>query len=159
MHRRGLLFWGTVLIILASLLLLKQMGVIIGDIFGFFWPLLIIALGIWLIVGFFNRNKPAEGEQVAIPLEGATSAHIKLDHAAGRLTIRSGAGPSEILSGTFGNGLSHKSHVQGGRLEVKLRTSQQFWAWWPGESLLGHAPQPGYSHKFENRQWRQRLDP
>jgi hypothetical protein len=111
------------------------MGVIVGDIFGYFWPLLIIAFGIWLIVGFFARNKPVEGEQVSIPLEGATSAHVKLDHGAGRLTLRSGAGSGEIVNGTFANGLSYKSHVEGSRLEVKLRTSQQFWAWWPGESL------------------------
>jgi len=135
MHRRGSLFWGSVLILLAALLLLKQMGVIVGDIFGYFWPLLIIAFGVWLIVGFFTRRQPVEGEQVSIPLEGATSAYVKLDHGAGRLTLRSGAGAGEIVNGTFGNGLSFKSHVEGGRLEVKLRTSQQFWAWWPGESL------------------------
>jgi hypothetical protein len=111
------------------------MGVIVGDIFSYFWPLLIIAFGVWLIIGFFARNKPIEGEQVSIPLEDATSAHIKLDHGAGRLTVRSGAGSGEILNGTFGNGLSFKSHVEGGRLEVKLRPSQQAWAWWPGESL------------------------
>ena len=135
MHRRSSLFWGSVLIVLAGLLLLKQMGVIVGDIFGYFWPLLIIAFGAWLIVGFFARNKPVEGEQVSIPLEGAASAYIKLDHGAGRLTLRSGAGSGEIVNGTFSNGLSYKSRVEGGRLEVKLRTSQRPWAWWPGESL------------------------
>ncbi|MBE3038483.1 MAG: hypothetical protein IMZ62_06705 [Chloroflexi bacterium] len=135
MHRRGNLFWGSVLIVLAGLLLLKQMGVIVGDIFGYFWPLLIIAFGVWLIVGFFARNQPVEGEQVSIPLEGAASAYVKLDHGAGRLMLRSGAGSGEIVNGTFGNGLSYKSHVEGGRMEVKLRTSQQAWAWWPGESL------------------------
>ncbi len=135
MHRRSSLFWGTILIILAGLLLLRQMGIITGDIFGYFWPLLIVAFGISLIIGYFYRNQSTEGEKVSIPLEGATSAHIKLDHGAGRLTIRSGAASGEIINGTFGNGLSYKSHLEGERLEVKLRTSQQFWAWWPGESL------------------------
>jgi len=135
MHRRSSLFWGCILIVLAALLLLKQMGVIAGDIFGYFWPLLIIALGIWLIAGFFARRQPVEGEQVSIPLEGATSAYVKLDHGAGRLTLRSGAGSAEIINGSFGNGLSYKSRMDGARLEVKLRTSQQVWAWWPGESL------------------------
>jgi hypothetical protein len=135
MHRRGNLFWGSILIVLAGLLLLKQMGVIVGDIFGYFFPLLIIAFGVWLIVGFFARNQPVEGEQVSIPLEGAASAYVKLDHGAGRLTLRSGAGSGEIVNGTFSNGLSYKSRVEGGRMEVKLRTSQQAWAWWPGASL------------------------
>jgi hypothetical protein len=135
MHKRASLFWGSVLIVLAALLLLKQMGVIAGDILGYFWPLLIIAFGAWLIVGFFARKRPVQGEQVSIPLEGAASASIKLDHGAGRLTLLSGAGAGEILSGTFANGLSYKSHLEGSRLEVKLRNSQEFWAWWPGESL------------------------
>jgi hypothetical protein len=135
MHRRGNLFWGSILIVLAGLLLLKQMGVIVGDVFGYFWPLLIIAFGVWLILGFFTRNQPVEGEQVSIPLEGAASAFVKLDHAAGRLTLRSGAEPGEIVNGTFANGLSYKSHVEGGRMEVKLRASQKAWAWLPGERL------------------------
>jgi hypothetical protein len=135
MYRRGSLFWGGILIVLAALLLLRQTGVIVGDIFGYFWPLLIIALGIWLIVGFFARNRPIEGEKVSIPLESATSAFIKLDHGAGRLTLHSGAGSNEIINGTFGNGINYKSHLDGNRIEVKLRTPHQFWAWWPGESL------------------------
>ena len=135
MNRRGSLFWGSVLILLAALLLLRQMGFIAGDIFGYFWPLLIIAFGVWMVLGYFLRRKPVEGEQVSIPLEGATEAYIILNHAAGRLTIRSGAGAGELLNGAFGNGLSHTSHINGGRKEVKLRSSQQFWAWWPGESL------------------------
>jgi hypothetical protein len=135
MNRRGNLFWGSVLIIVAGLLLLRQMGLIVGDIFGYLWPLLFIAFGVWLVAGFFTRNKPVQGEQVSIPLEGATSAHIRLNHGAGRLTLHSGAGSGEIINGTFGNGLSYTSRMEGSRLEVKLRTSQQPWAWWPGESL------------------------
>ena len=135
MIRRGSLFWGTILIVLAVLLLLKQAGIILGDIFGYFWPLLIIAFGVWLIAGFVARNRPVEGEKVSIPLESAASAYIKLDHGAGRLTVNSGAGSNEFINGTFGNGLNYNSHLEGNRIEVKLRTSQQFWAWWPGESL------------------------
>ncbi|MGZ6347197.1 MAG: LiaI-LiaF-like domain-containing protein [Anaerolineales bacterium] len=135
MIRRGSLFGGGILIVLAVLLLLKQAGIIVGDIFGYFWPLLIIAFGVWLIAGFFARNRPVEGEKVSIPLEGAASAYIKLDHGAGRLSVHSGASPNEIINGTFGNGLNYKSHLEGSRIDVKLRTAQQFWAWWPGESM------------------------
>jgi len=134
MYRRGSLFWGSVLIILAALLLLKQLQ-IIHDVFGFFWPLLIIALGIGMIVGFYSRHMPIVGQQVSIPLEGAASAFIKLDHGAGRLTLHSGAGSGEILNGRFSNGLDYKSRLDGDRLEVKLRTPRPVWAWWPGETL------------------------
>jgi hypothetical protein len=135
MDKRGSLFWGVILIIVAGLLLLRQMGIIVGDIFGYFWPLLIIALGIWLIIGFFSRNQPVEGEKVSIPLEGAGAANIKIDHAAGRLSLRSGTEPGEILNGVFGNGLSYKSSLEANRLEVRLRPSRQFWVWWPGENM------------------------
>jgi hypothetical protein len=135
MYKRSNLFWGIILIVLAGLLLLRQMGFIMGDIFGFFWPVLIIAVGIWLIIGFFTRNQPTAGEQASIPLEGATSAYLKIDHAAGRLKLHSGASPEEVVHGTFGNGLSYKSRVENNRQEIKLRTAYHFWAWWPGESL------------------------
>lgn len=134
MNRRGSLFWGSVLIILAALLLLKQFQ-IINDVFGFFWPLLVIAFGIWLIFSFFTRHQPIEGQQVSIPLEGATSAYIKLDHGAGKLALFSGAGSAEILNGTFASGLDYKSRLDGDRLEVKLRTPHQVWARWPGERM------------------------
>jgi hypothetical protein len=134
MSKRSSLFWGSVLIILAVLLLLKQ-AQIINDVFGFFWPLAIIALGIWLIIGYFTRNQRAEGKQVSIPLEGASSAYLKLDHGAGRLTMRSGASLEEVLHGTFGNGLDYHSRLEAGRLEVKLRTPRQFWVWLPGELM------------------------
>ena len=137
MHRRGSLFWGILLVLLAALLLLRQMGIIGGDIFGYFWPLVIILFGIWLIFGFFNRRgrRPVEGEQVSIPLEGATSAYIKIDHGAGRVNLRAGTAAGELLTGIFGGGLETKTKVTDGRLEVKMRTPRQFWIWWPGDSL------------------------
>jgi hypothetical protein len=135
MYRRGSIFWGVVLIILAALLLLRQLNYIRGDIFGFFWPLVIIALGVWLILGFFSRGRPVQGEQISIPLEGARSASLRFNHGAGRLNMRAGAGGGEILNGTFGGGLDYKSQLVGDRLEVRMRTPAQFWNWWPGESL------------------------
>ena len=134
MNKRGSLFWGSVLVVLAVLLLLKQLN-LISDVFGFFWPLVLIALGIWFIVSFINRHQPVEGQHASIPLEGATSAFIKLDHGAGRVDVHSGAAVGEVLNGTFGNGLDYKSHVESGILEVKLRTPQQFWMMWPGEGM------------------------
>jgi len=135
MYRRGSIFWGVILIVLAALLLLRQVNYIRGDIFGFFWPLAIIALGVWLILGFFTRGRPIQGDHVSIPLEGARSASLRLNHGAGRLNLRAGAGGEEIINGTFAGGLDYKSQLVGDRLEVKMRTPAQFWNWWPGESL------------------------
>jgi hypothetical protein len=143
MRNHGSLFWGIVLVMLAGLLLLDQVGLITGSIFNYFWPLLIIALGIWMILGVVSRQNETAGEKVSIPLEGASSAYLKLDHAAGRLMVHSGAAAGEVLHGTFGNGLSYKSTRLEDRLDVKLRTSGNFWAWWPGDSLDWDISLPG----------------
>jgi hypothetical protein len=135
MRNRGNIFWGVILIVLAALLLLSQNGLISGSIFNYFWPLAIIALGVWLIIGFFTRNRTVEGKNFSMPLEGAASAYVKLNHAAGRLNMHSGAETGELFHGTFGGGLYTNSHRENDRLDVKIRTPQQFWAWWPGESL------------------------
>jgi hypothetical protein len=136
MRLRSSLFWGLVLIILAGFLLARQLGVLTGDIFGYFWPVIVILFGIWLLISAFSRGShQVEGQSISIPLENARSARIKLDHGAGRLNIRSGASASEVLSGVFGAEIDYKSRFDGDQLDVKLRNSAQFWAWYPGQSL------------------------
>lgn len=135
MRMRGSLFWGIVLIILATLLLLRQQELITGDIFGYFWPVVVILFGIWLILGVFTRGRPGDGRTVSIPLQGARNARIKFEHGAGRLNLRAGAAAGELLSGTFGSEVDYKARLDGDRLDVKLRTSTQFWNWFPGDSL------------------------
>jgi hypothetical protein len=136
MRLRGNLFWGIVLIVLAALLLFNQQGWLRGDIFGYFWPLVIILFGIWLLIGALNRGRSgATGQKLSIPLEGAQTARIKLDHAAGRLNVRAGASPTEVLNGDFGAEVDFKAHLEASQLQVKLRNAQQFWAWIPGENL------------------------
>ena len=56
MRLRGSLFWGIVLILLAALLLSSQQGWIKGDIFGYFWPVVVILFGIWLLIGALGRG-------------------------------------------------------------------------------------------------------
>ena len=138
MRQRGSLFWGLVLIILASLLLLNQLGWLSGDIFGYFWPLLVVIFGIWLLIGALSRGRDrdtAEGQTISIPLESARSARIKLDHGAGRLNIRGGASATEVLAGEFGMNVDYKSRLEADQLVVKVRNSPHFWAWYPGQSL------------------------
>jgi hypothetical protein len=135
MYRRGNIFWGVVLIVLAVLLLFKQMGLLIGDVFALFWPVAIIALGVWLILIVSTRRQPLLGEQVSLPLQGATSAYLRFNHGAGRFHLASGAGSGEVLNGTFGGGLEQKNKMVNGRLELMLRSPARFWVWGPGETL------------------------
>jgi hypothetical protein len=45
------MFWGIILIVIGSLLLLNKMGVIYGSFWGYLWPILIIAVGLKLVAG------------------------------------------------------------------------------------------------------------
>ena len=137
MRLRGSLFWGIVLIVLAALLFANQQGWLKGDIFSYFWPAIIILIGIWLLVGATGRGRYASsGQTVSIPLENARSARIKMDHGAGRLNVRSGAASTELLNGVFGAEVDYKSSLNGDQLQVKLRNSPQFWGWFPGSGSL-----------------------
>lgn len=136
MRLRSSLFWGLALILLAGLLLFRELGLFTGDVFGLFWPVLLILFGIWLMAGFFLRGKPGKMEQAfSVLLEGASSARIKLDHGAGRLDIRSGAEAGALLNGTSDQPVDVHSRLEGSRLEVKLKMDPQFWMWIPGDSL------------------------
>lgn len=137
MRPRGSLFWGIVLIVLALLLFASQQGWLKGDIFGYFWPAILILFGIWLLVGVTGRGRYAASSQtVSIPLESARSARIKMDHGAGKLNVHSGAAAGELLNGVFGMEVDHKSSLSGDQLQVKLRNSPQFWGWFPGAGSL-----------------------
>jgi hypothetical protein len=136
MRLRGNLFWGIVLILLAALLLASQQGWIKGDIFGYFWPVVVILVGVWLLTGAIGRGRSTPRAQtLSIPLASARSARIKLDHGAGRLNIQAGAASTEVLNAAFGAEVENSARLEGDQLKVKLRTSPHFWAWYPGESL------------------------
>ncbi len=123
--RRSYLFWGSILILLGALFLLKALG-ITNDVWGYFWLLAVGLLGVWFIVRAMWRPKGAEGEQVAIELKGAQQASLRLNHGAGRLHIGSGAGAGMLLSGDFGYGLDYKTEMDGDKLEVRMRSASSF---------------------------------
>jgi hypothetical protein len=113
-----------------------------------FWPLLLIGVGVWFIMGFagggFSRNGFSRGghgnvtrEQTALPLEGATEAAILIRHGAGRLTLSGGAGPDQLLTGSFGGGLDASRRTDGGKVIVDMRVrdrdvSHYFFPWGRG---------------------------
>jgi len=135
MRLRGSLFWGIVLIILAILLLAQQMGILTGSIFNYFWPVIAILFGIWLLIGAVGRGRRSESQTVSIPRENANSARIKFDHGAGRLNIHGGAADPDVLTGLFGAEMDYRSKLDGDRLQIRLRNAAQFWAWYPGQNL------------------------
>jgi hypothetical protein len=122
------LFWGSILIILGVLFTLKTAGYITGDVLGWFWPIFLMLLGVWIISGRWTRTWgfSSEGTPFAIDLQGAKQARIKFNHGAGQLEIGSGAHSGQLLLGTSGLGLNYSSELSGDILETHVEAGPTF---------------------------------
>lgn len=139
---RSTLFWGVILILIGALLLLNNLGVLDVNIWSLIWPVFLIALGLWILWRIVAGPRPVEAEEVVIPLEGAAQARVHIRHGAGRLHVDAGAGPGELVAGTFGGGLDHRVRRDGDMLDVEMRVpSDAFpafalpWMWGQGGAL------------------------
>ncbi len=125
--RRGELFWGGLLILLGVLFYLKAVGWLTGNVFDWFWPFVIILLGIWVLAGGWARTSHyARGQRFSIPLQGAHEATLAIEHGAGRIELRSGADPGDFLTGLLGAGMNHYESRDGERLIVRLEAGPSF---------------------------------
>lgn len=130
MRRTGL-FWGLVLILLGTLLLLRSLGIIQIDVWGLVWPVALILFGVSVLWGAMGGSRRTDTQQASIPLEGAAKAEVKINFGAGRLTVNGSASPSEIASGSFDGGLDHTSQLEGDTLRVKLQMPELEWFSFP----------------------------
>lgn len=117
--RRDNIFWGTALILAGILFFLQTQG-IITDVFKYFWPLALILLGTWIILGVYWRPAASEIETFSIPLGGAKSARVKFSHGAGQIEISGGAPLGQALAGSAAAGMNKESRLEGDRLEVNV---------------------------------------
>jgi hypothetical protein len=134
-------FWAVLLILAGVLLLLGNLGVFDRweiSVWNLLWPVFLIALGAWFIIGYFVQPAPLPTETAVIPLEGAAQASIEFQHGAGVLTVGSGTAAGELVEGTFGGGLNQRVRRNGATLDVKLSvpTNRGWifpWTWTPGQ--------------------------
>lgn len=133
--RRGVT-WGLLLVLIGILLLLDNLGyltflgVSIWQILG---PLLLIALGFWVLFGHRLRGH-GETETLALPLEGTSEADVQIEYGAGEFRITGAAEPGDLLSGTFEGGVAHRDRREGARADIRLWTDRRFFtpfAWGP----------------------------
>jgi hypothetical protein len=126
--RRSQLFWGIILLLIGGILLANEMGVRLPNNMSpmeFFWPIVLIFGGVWVLVGVFFRGN-VEIENASIDLQGANNAYLKISHGAGELKVHSGATINEIAHGTFVGGLDHKATRNGDKLEVRMKPARDF---------------------------------
>jgi cell wall-active antibiotic response 4TMS protein YvqF len=125
--RRGEFFWGTLLILLGVLFLLKTYGLLSGDVFSWFWPLFIIAIGVWILLGgMSSRTRFEAAEKFSVPLQDAREATLTINHGVGRIDLRAGANPGDFLTGMSGVGMNQKTRLNDGKLEVEIDAGPSF---------------------------------
>jgi hypothetical protein len=123
--KRDNIFWGTALILAGILLYLQAQG-IITNVFRYFWPLALILLGGWIILGVYWRPAPSAEDTFSIPLSGAKSARFKFSHGAGQIVISGGAPVGQALAGSAATGMNKESRLDGDRLDVKVEAGPSF---------------------------------
>lgn len=123
--KRDNIFWGTVLILAGVLLYLQTQG-IITNVFTYLWPLALILLGGWIILGVYWPATPSAAETFIIPLSAAKSAQFRFSHGAGQLEISGGAPAGQALVGSSAVGMNRQSRMDGDRLEVKVDAGPSF---------------------------------
>jgi hypothetical protein len=127
--RRGQLIAGVLLLLFGGFMLADAMGIRLpngSSLSDLFWPLALLLAGAWILWGVFLRGS-VEMESASIDLQGATSARLKINHAAGELKLHGGATANEVVHGTFSGGLQQKTSRNGDRLEVRM---------WPAKDIL-----------------------
>jgi len=123
--RRDNLFWGTA-IILAGVLLYLQVEGIIGNVFQYFWPIALILVGGWIILGVYWKPTGSADETFSVPLGGAKNARFRFSHGAGQIMIGGGAPMGMALVGSSAVGMNRQSRLDGDRLEVKVEAGPSF---------------------------------
>ena len=129
--RSGAAFWAFVLIVLGVIFLLQNLNILrVG--WGVIWPVLLIALGGFMLLGSLFGRGSRETHALSIPLDGAREAQVTIHQGAGRLKIGASADPMTLVSNTFDGELDQRVRRDGDRLDVRLRQEHEWWFWmWP----------------------------
>lgn len=90
------------------------------------WPWLAVGFGVWYLIGAFVPRKSGLTEVLALPLEGATEASVRIKFGAGELATRAAAA-GQLIDGTFRGGVSYR-RIGPGRIELEQDTSHG-WPW------------------------------
>ena len=123
--KRDNLFWGTALILVGVLLYLQTQG-FIRNVIPYLWPVVLILVGGWIILGVYWRPSLSEEETFVVPMGVAKSARFRFSHGAGQIEISGGAPAGQALVGSSAVGMNKHSHLEGDRLEVNVEAGPSF---------------------------------
>jgi molybdopterin-binding protein len=124
--KRSALFFGTMIVLLGVVLLGINLGVVDHRIWRYFWPLVLVLLGVWFLLGPYLSKGTLESVERSVPMMNDTEAEIHFNYGAGRMVIGSGAKPQELLSGSFTGGITEELHRNNGKAFLKINTPTDF---------------------------------
>lgn len=124
------LFWGIILIGIGILFLADNMGLVDFN-FAFIWPLSLILLGAFVLLGPRLGGASGELEHMALPLEAnATEAQVSIEHGAGRLRLHGPAPAGHLVEGDF-SAVDLHSRLSGGKAILSISSSMDAWVMMP----------------------------
>ena len=116
--------WPIAWIAVGSVLLLSttgRLGTGPGELISQGWPWLLVALGVWFLIGSIAPGGSGATDRLAIPLRGASEASVRIRFGAGTLTTRPAAA-GDLVDGVFEGGVMHRE-LGPGRVELSQDTS------------------------------------
>jgi hypothetical protein len=99
--------WPVVWIVVGSLLLASTTGTIgtgPGDLIAEYWPWALVVLGVWFVIGAFVPGGRPVTETLALPLDDASDAWVRIGYGAGNLTVGPAAA-GRLVDGTCEGGV------------------------------------------------------
>jgi len=133
--RRSALFFGTIIVLLGVVLLGINLGIVTSQIWRFFWPLVLVILGVWFLVGPTLWKGSTESVERSIPLSGDSEAEIIFNYGAGRMNVASSSNPQELLGGFFAGGVTEDLQHINGKAVLKINPPADFF---PGNWMYGN---------------------
>ena len=121
MKRSGIVF-GVLVVLLGVILLAINLGFVDNRIWNFFWPVLLVLVGVWFILRPRMSAGTLAPEQMSFPVNTATEAEISLHYGAGRLNVGASTNPNELAGGRFTGGVLSNQSMQGTKAILSLRT-------------------------------------
>jgi hypothetical protein len=123
------IFWGLIIVLLGVLLLLQTMGLLAWSAWSYFWPIFLILLGGWFILGPHLFKANLAPHSLSIPVETTQSAAVELKHGAGRLSVDGSAASGLLLEGDFVGEVTPRIQRNGDRTNVILQPSDNAGPW------------------------------
>ena len=121
---------GAVLVVWATLLLLKNLGILTVSLWGLVCPLALLIAGIVVMRGVMWRKgrsrQLVDTGVINIPLEGAEFAHVRFGAGIIIATMTGDAPPDHLMAGRFNSGLDWDVRREGAVMHLDLRTPPFF---------------------------------